>query len=48
MAFASALSNCFRSKRRSVSRSTSSRARVLAEIGLRFFTARRFVGTGEL
>ena len=45
---ASALSNCFRSKWRSFSRSASSAARVLAEIGLRFFAARRFVGTAEL
>ena len=48
MAFASALSNFFRSKRRSSSRSLSSAARVLAEIGFRFFAARRFVGTAEL
>jgi hypothetical protein len=48
MALASALSNRFRSKRRSSSRSASSAARVFAEIGFRFFAARRFVGTLEL
>jgi len=47
-AFVSALSNVFRSKLRSASRSLSSAVRVLAEIGFLFFVARRFVGTPEL
>ncbi len=48
MAFANALSNFSMSAVRSTSLRRSSAARVLAEIGFRFFAARRFVGTAEL
>ncbi len=47
MAFASALSNCFRSAFLSASRSSLSLSRVFAVTGLGFFD-RRFVGMPEL